>query len=135
MSVPSYGEFPDQQRSAKVHPSKGASQFKAPLRVQSSAQSGQLPAQDQRYSTLGSISSKGASQFKTPLRPQPGVQSGQLLAPNRPYSTSGVPPSNSALFTNPSQPVVQQLETRIEQSGYHPPSGMHLSNDALQHYE
>lgn len=133
MSVRSYREIPDQQSSAKVHPSKGASQFKAPLRLPSSVQSGQLQAQGQLYATPGSISSKGASQFKTPLRPQRGVQSGQLPAQDRPYSTSGVRPYNGALFTNPSHPVVQQLEKRIEQSGYHPPSAMPLSHDALQH--
>jgi len=134
MSVLYHGEIPDQQSSAKVHPSKGASQFKAPLRLPSGVQSGQSPAQGQRYATPGSISSKGASQFKTPLRPQPGVQSGQLPAQNRPYSTPGVRPHNGALFTNPSHPIVQQLEKRTEQSGYHPPSAMPLSHDALQHY-
>jgi hypothetical protein len=117
MSVLSYGEFTSQQRSDKVHPSNGVPQFKAPLRLQSGVQPGKLPGQGQRYSTPGSTSSKGVLQFKVPLR----FQSGKLLAQNRSYSASGTPPFNGAsLFqvTNPSQPVVQQPEMRIGQSGY-----------------
>jgi hypothetical protein len=134
MSVLYHGEFPSQQSSGKV------SQFKAPLKLQPGAQSGKLPAQGQRYSTLGSTSSKGVSQFKTLPRIQASVQSGKLLAQNRPYSASGGLPSNGApLFpvTNPAQPVVQQPEKRIGQSGgqtqgrdkpqpLHVPTGMSL---------
>ncbi len=171
MSVLSYGEFPSQQSSGKMHPSKGVSQFKAPRRLQPgvqsdtllapsqhyslsgstfsrgvsqfkaprrfqpSVQSGKLPEQGHYSSLSGSTSSRGVSQFKTPLSLQSGAQSGTLLVPDRPSWASGAPPFNGVpLFqvSNPSQSVVQQLEKRIEQSGYYASSGMHLSNAAMQ---
>lgn len=127
MSVISYGEFPSQQSSNKVHSSKGTSQFKAPLRHQSNI----LLEQGQRSSTQGSIPSSGVSQFKAPL-----LQTGTLRAQNQPYAAFGAPPSNSASLyhvTNPSQPLVQQPERWGEQSGYRPSSGRQLSNAALHH--
>lgn len=127
MSVPSDKEFPSQQSSDKAYPSKGISQFKAPLKLQSGA----LREQGQRFSIQGSTPSKGTSQFKAPLK----FQSGTLREQSRPYAAFGASPSNSASLyhvTDPLQPLVPQLEKWSEQSGYHPPFGMHLSNTALQ---
>lgn len=128
MSVLPYGEFPSQQSFDKIHPSQGASQFKTPMKFQS----GKQPAQGQHAFTQGSAFSRGVSQFKVPLSPQTGT----LRAQNQPYSPSGAPHFNNASLyhvTNPSQPLVQQPERWGEQSGYYPPSGMHLSNAAVQH--
>jgi hypothetical protein len=125
MSVRSYGEFPSQQSSNKVHPSKGISQFKTPLRRQSDT----LLEQGQRSSTQGSTPSRSISQFKAPL-----LQTGTLRAQNQSYAAFGAPSSNSASHeTNPSQPFIPQPEKWREQSGYRSPSGMHLSNAALHH--
>src|SRR5689334_20888847 len=75
---------------------KGVSQFKAPLRLQSSVQPGKLLEQGRPSSILGSTPSKGVSQFKAPLRLQSSVQPGKLLEQGQPSSSFGVPPFNSA---------------------------------------
>jgi hypothetical protein len=129
-------ELPNQQSADTTHPSQGVSQFKTPLKLPSGVQSDQFQAQDQRYAALGSTASRKVSQFKAPLRRESGVQSDKLLAQDRPYSASGTSPFNGALLfqvTNPKPPVVHQTEKQVAQSGYHVPSGMHLSNAALQH--
>ena len=128
MSVRFYGEVPHQHISSEVHSSsQGASQFKAPLR----RQSGQLPGQDQRSSTSGSVPSVGLSQFKAP----PGRQSGPLPGQDRPYSAAGAPPFNGASFfpvTNPSQHVVPQPEKLMDKNGYVAPAEARRFNAALQ---
>jgi hypothetical protein len=136
MSVFSHRELPSQQSSSQVHPSKGLSQFKAPLRRELGIQSVELLQQGQRYFPAGSTSSKGPSQFKAPLRREPGIQSAKLLQQDRPYATSGAPPFNGASFLqviNPPQPVVRQTEKQMAQSRSHSPSERHLSDAAFQH--
>jgi hypothetical protein len=137
VSILSYGDVPSQESSSKMYPSKGAPQFKTAPTPPFSMQSGKLLAHGQYYSTLGGASSREVSQFKTPLLTlRSDVQSSKLQAQDRFYSASGVPPFNKApLFpvTDSLQSIVQQPEKWVEQSGYHPSSGIYLSNSALQH--
>lgn len=81
--------------NSQVHPSKGVSQFKTPLRLQSGMQPNpQLELGRRGDITPGSLSSKGVSQFKAPLRLQSGMQSHKQLESGRPSSAFGVPSFN-----------------------------------------
>lgn len=128
MNTPQYKESSSQQRSGRIYPSKGGSQFKAPL----GTQTGTLQAQQGQhsYATGKTFSSRG-SQFKAPL----GTQTDTLRAQNKPFFTSEAALFNSAPLysvTSASQPAVQLPEKKQEQNGSYSPSKIYSSDITLQ---
>jgi hypothetical protein len=115
--------------NSQVHPSKGVSQFKTPLRLQSGMQPNpQLELGRRGDITPGSPSSKGVSQFKTPLRLQSAMQPNPQLEPGRrditpgSLSSKGVSQFKAPLRLQSGMQSHKQLESGRPSSAFGVPS-------------